>query len=430
MTFLNPFYLWALLGLAVPVAIHLWSRKEGRTIKVGSIQFLKESDSQQASSVKLNEIWLLLLRMLALALLVLIIAGPVLKTEDSGSALTYLIEPSLLQEEGKARIPDSIYSGENIRLLAKDFPLYTVGEGIPGQEIPDYWQLAREMDNINADSIVVFISGYASGFKGKRPETGKHINWIQINPEERIEAPVAAVRKGDNIELISVSGDHTYLDIEKEIMSFNNSGSRINSSGDSITIDHGGINKVVPLKFADTLNVVVFADGELQDQMPFIRASLRAISTYTGTAVKFTELSSENNLSDENDLSIWLSLSPPAETGSKILLWKPDSLANSLVERGKGKNEYYLTGTLNSENITEENLPEQLLQLLEINEEIKAEISNYDRRVMPLGEIAPVMGSMGGRMEEKEGLDVSKYFWILFLIILIGERGLSVYRKQ
>src|SRR5690606_33162258 len=101
MVFLNPMYLWALTGLAVPLAIHFWSRKEGKTIKVGSIQFLKESDPKQASSVKLNEIWLLILRMLVITILVLIIARPVLKGENSRTALTYLIDPSLLQKHEK-----------------------------------------------------------------------------------------------------------------------------------------------------------------------------------------------------------------------------------------------------------------------------------------------------------------------------------------
>jgi hypothetical protein len=52
MAFLNPLYLWALLGLAIPVAIHLWSRKEGRTIKVGSIKFLKGIGSQTSQQYK------------------------------------------------------------------------------------------------------------------------------------------------------------------------------------------------------------------------------------------------------------------------------------------------------------------------------------------------------------------------------------------
>ena len=54
MTFLNPTYLWTLLALAVPLAIHLWSRKKVRVIKVGSTRFLESLDPKQTNSVKLN----------------------------------------------------------------------------------------------------------------------------------------------------------------------------------------------------------------------------------------------------------------------------------------------------------------------------------------------------------------------------------------
>ena len=430
MTFLNPLFLWALLGLAVPVAIHLWSRKEGRTIKVGSIQFLKESDPKQASSIKLNEIWLLLLRMLALALLVLIIAGPVVKTEASRTALTYLIEPTLLQKEITARVLDTLDPGVEVRLLANDFPLYSEDHKLNQKEIPDYWQLAREMDKINSDSIVVFISGYASGFKGRRPVTSQRINWVQIIPDEKFEEPVAALRKGDDVEIISVSGDHNRLGIEKEFRPFNNSSLSTTSSGDSIILDHKGNNKSIPLKYADTLSVALFYEEVLEDQIKYLRSSFRAISTYTRSPIKITDLTLEDNINDKNDLTVWLSSSPAEETTSNVLIWKPDSLANSLIGQGIRNNEYHLTRTLNSENIVEENLPEQLLEILGINEEVKAEITNYDRRVMPLEEILPVMGAMGGKIEGKDNRDISKYLWILFLIILIAERGLSGYRKQ
>ena len=43
MSFAHPLYLWTLLGLLVPIAIHLWSKKEAKTIKIGSVQLLSES---------------------------------------------------------------------------------------------------------------------------------------------------------------------------------------------------------------------------------------------------------------------------------------------------------------------------------------------------------------------------------------------------
>src|SRR5215510_3306616 len=75
MTLANPVYLWTLLGLAVPIAIHFLSRKEGKVIKLGSIRHVQETSTQQFKGIRLNEIFLLILRCFLIALLVLLVSG-------------------------------------------------------------------------------------------------------------------------------------------------------------------------------------------------------------------------------------------------------------------------------------------------------------------------------------------------------------------
>ncbi|MEJ0032271.1 MAG: BatA domain-containing protein [Bacteroidota bacterium] len=75
MTFVNPSYLWALASLAIPIAIHLLSRKEGKVIRVGSLRHVEESNTSQFKSIRLNEILLLLLRCLMISLVVLFMSG-------------------------------------------------------------------------------------------------------------------------------------------------------------------------------------------------------------------------------------------------------------------------------------------------------------------------------------------------------------------
>jgi len=423
-------YLWALTGLAVPLAIHFWSRKEGKTIKVGSIQFLKESDPKQASSVKLNEIWLLILRMLVITILVLIIARPVLKGENSRTALTYLIDPSLLQKHEMTRVFDTIDKNAEVRLLAEDFPEYSKGEIVYDPVIPDYWKLSSEMENINSDSIVVFTPGYVAGFKGIRPQTNSNINWIQIIPDESVDTAIAALRKGDEVEIISISGDHSRLGIKKEIVNLDNNSISLHAEEDSLIIEKQGNRRLLPLKNTDTLKVSIYHDEALVGQMKYIRSSLRAISAYNRIPVKITDISPEDNVNDEQDLLVWMGNSPIPKTNSKVLIWKPDSLAHSLIIQGDNNTLYYLTDSLDSENIVDEHFPEQLMNLFSLNKEYEEEITKLDRRVMSLEEMLPVTGTMGGKIDMSNTTDVSKYLWILLVILLIAERGLSAYRKQ
>ena len=103
MTFGNPFYLWTLLGLLVPIAIHLWSKKEAKIIKIGSIKFLTPSDSKQSSRIKLNELWLLFLRMFIISILAIILSEPQWQSKSKNIPITYIVDPILLNTETIAK---------------------------------------------------------------------------------------------------------------------------------------------------------------------------------------------------------------------------------------------------------------------------------------------------------------------------------------
>ncbi|MBC7652345.1 MAG: BatA domain-containing protein, partial [Deinococcales bacterium] len=73
---LQPIWLWAIAGIIIPVIIHLWHIKQGKSLKVGSVIFLQESSKQQSSSLKISDWLLLLLRCLLIILLAILLAKP------------------------------------------------------------------------------------------------------------------------------------------------------------------------------------------------------------------------------------------------------------------------------------------------------------------------------------------------------------------
>src|SRR6478609_8113003 len=73
--FNNPLYLFALAGLAIPIAIHLLSRKEGKVIKLGSVRHVVETSTQQFKGIKLNELVLLALRCTMIIVFSLLLSG-------------------------------------------------------------------------------------------------------------------------------------------------------------------------------------------------------------------------------------------------------------------------------------------------------------------------------------------------------------------
>lgn len=79
MNFLNPLMLGGLAALSVPLAIHFMNRFRVRTTEWGAMKFLSESIRHDARRVKLQDLLLLLLRLLLVALAVLAFARPVRK---------------------------------------------------------------------------------------------------------------------------------------------------------------------------------------------------------------------------------------------------------------------------------------------------------------------------------------------------------------
>ena len=142
MSFVNPTYLWSLLGLLVPIAIHLWNKSEGKTIKVGSIRLIKESQTSKSSRLQFNELFLLLLRLILVSLICFILAAPVSISKRSNLEVAYVVEPSLLKLKSIRTLVDSINKDNEVYLLAEDFtqfvaqpsphlihPFYKLGSG-------------------------------------------------------------------------------------------------------------------------------------------------------------------------------------------------------------------------------------------------------------------------------------------------------------
>ncbi|MGV3602245.1 MAG: BatA domain-containing protein [Dyadobacter fermentans] len=77
MTLLQPYMLWGLLAVAIPVAIHFWYQKKGRTIAWAATRWLGEQTALRHRGFRLNEVLLMLLRCLLVALLAFILSKPI-----------------------------------------------------------------------------------------------------------------------------------------------------------------------------------------------------------------------------------------------------------------------------------------------------------------------------------------------------------------
>lgn len=192
MAFLQPYMLWAMMAAAVPVAIHFWYQKRGKTIEWAAMRWLGHPTTLQHRGLRLNEVWLMILRCLLVMLLALISSKPVvdwlrnagkpevihLVQADRLVTDTYRFELEKAQRNGEsiyrlgtspekvtdlAGITDvpsqSSYLQQNINALAggnaKDFRLYFRNDGnLEGRVyVPGEYQLFPAADSSQRKQI-------------------------------------------------------------------------------------------------------------------------------------------------------------------------------------------------------------------------------------------------------------------------------------
>lgn len=186
MTFANPSFLWAFAGLAIPLAIHLLSRKEGKIIRVGSIRHVEESNTSQFKSIRLNEIFLLLLRSLMVTMIVLFMSGAQCTSPSSKTVKQLYVESGI----NVSRVDSLVSNGYELHTIPADV---------------NYWTFAEDINKLPYDIVVVSYSK-AENFNGKRIALADNIRWITEESTSK-EYPALAWSVGDSVFVRTASSN-------------------------------------------------------------------------------------------------------------------------------------------------------------------------------------------------------------------------------
>jgi len=91
LNFLNPLFLFGLAAAAIPILIHLFTRKRPREVRFSSLEFLSEVNRSEIRRIRIKQWLLLLLRTLAVIAIALAMSRPVVKASagaKDGAATT------------------------------------------------------------------------------------------------------------------------------------------------------------------------------------------------------------------------------------------------------------------------------------------------------------------------------------------------------
>ena len=408
----------------------IFSRKKLKTIKVGSIKLLQASEPKQTSSIRINELWLLFLRLLTVLLLVLILAEPRITSVKENLTIQYLIEPSLLNDERLSSILDSIPK-EAVRILETRFPKWDDYDVVKPSKALNYWQLAQQMKSLPADSIVVFSKGLVKGIKGARPIIQANTRWIVIEPELGTEKAIAVRQKDASVEVLSISNDERTLSFKKKRITSASDLVEINLKGDSIRLKAHGSEDWMLLKKSNPIRICIVNTDSLLEQISYFKAAYRGISKFLDRPL---EIDSFENLDSIklDDYHTIISFENTELIHAKVnqLRYQPNEFANQLIENGPAKNIFHLTELLNSENIIKEYLPVKLWSLLDLNTDLEYVINANDRRVVSEKELQPLTYD-GERLKSTIAtVQLTPWLWLFFILVILVERILAKLRKQ
>lgn len=374
MNFLNPIALWALAGLAVPIGIHLLSRKEGKTIRIGSIRFLTETATSKFSGIKLNEIILLAIRSVLLVTIVLFLAGFVLSSQSSSEKrLWAIVEHGLENNPQVNALLDSLAKNNyELKKLATGFPwLREEHTSTP----PDYYKLTEELTTIENTEAVVIAKNRLSHFKGKRITLPTNVTWL------------------------------SYPDIR--------------ASNDT--------TRTHKIQSSDTLTITLAYDKVYTYDKSILAASLKTLNTVSPQIIAWHEISPDQFTSTvKSDWLVWLSDAPVSFSG-KILRYQPNSF-NSFIHRD-GKNTWFLSAPLDEATAIKNHLSIQLLDMF-FGDTIDPRMAQeQDTRIAHDSEVwskrvAPSVILKSGTQS------INTLLIIAIVLLFITERVFAFYRKQ
>lgn len=199
MAFLQPYMLWGMLAVAVPVAIHFWYQKRGKTIEWAAMRWLGEQTTLQHRGVRLNEVWLMLLRCLLVISIALILSKPVadwLRNAGKPEVVHLVQADRLVAETYRFELEKAQRNGESIYWLGtKPQKVEDLTKIAPVASLTDYLQhnlnalsagnakdFRLYFRNDNALETRVYVPGQYQLFPAADSSHHKQIDFLKNKP--------------------------------------------------------------------------------------------------------------------------------------------------------------------------------------------------------------------------------------------------------
>ena len=348
MQFFYPTAFFAIIGIIVPIMIHLWNVKKGKTLKIGSIVFLGESSIKSSRSFKLTDWLLLLLRCLLILIIAFLLAEPfinkkLVSKDDKGWVL---IEKEQIKNLSKAHLKeiDSLaLSGFEIHDLSIDFPIINLKDSTSWQETstsrPSSSSLLKQLNTQLPAGFKVYWYG---------------ANSINQYPDEVIKSSLAIqfrdILKADSAAFKVVEAYFTNKDSLKVLL-MNSTSSQTNYRFQNVNDQTKNVQLKIDsgLSFlktkeqsswikadTNTLYISVF-EPQNQKDASYLKAAILAIRDFSQRKISFQVVKNPKEVSPKTRILFWLStVAIPKNLKKEIILFSyedgQEEVLNSTIQ--------------------------------------------------------------------------------------------------
>jgi hypothetical protein len=339
-TLTNPSALLALLSLLVPLAIHLWNRRPGREVAVGSLRWLAAGANRRLRNLRLEQVLLLLLRAALLAGLAVALAGPQWRQPQPAGRGQVLVSRELADGGSLAAVRPTLDSlrrrGYALRWLAAGLPPITPAEwqadslGRPTHPAGNsafYWsRIQQAADSFPGQPLHVITPAALRGFMGPHPALPAGLTWQTIPPRAATTWLQAAAASPDSLRLLLGHSDERQTTFRAVRVARPQPGAILTVAGlpplryetsqgrrqlrpQPAAADSGLAAPAVPVQ-AGPLRAWLYAPAAATAEARYLRAALRAASVGLATPLALTVSSAPPDTTQALSWLFWLSDRP------------------------------------------------------------------------------------------------------------------------
>ena len=335
LTLTNPSALLALLGLLVPLAIHLWNRRPGREVAVGSLRWLAAGANRRLRNLRLEQFWLLLLRAALLAALAVALAGPAWRQLRPAGRGQVLVSPTLADGGSLAALRPTLDSlrarGYRLRWLAAGLPPLTAAEWRAdslGQarhfkgQTGFYWQRIRQAaDSFPGQPLHVLTPAALGGFGGPHPAlpVGLDLTWQTLPARPAADWLQATAGSADSLRLLLGRSDERQTTFRTGRVARPRPGALLGGAlpplryeagaGSPQLVSPDSTQLAVPVR-TGPLRVLVYAEASRADEARYLRAALRAAAVGLPQTLALSVSPTPPDSAQAADWLFWLSERP------------------------------------------------------------------------------------------------------------------------